>query len=220
MGAPGAGKGTQAKSLSAVLKLPHISTGDILRQAIKQNTLLGKQAKKYVETGALVPDSLVTEMVIERISSKELKPGFILDGFPRNIRQAEDLDIYLKRENCADYSVMCLDAVQDVLIQRLAGRRTCRKCQAVFHLTNMPPKKDMVCDFCHTELYQRADDKEETVKNRLQVYARETAPVVEYYSKQNRLMRLNASRSAQAVLEDMLVFLGRRDVPVGRQLPS
>lgn len=209
LGAPGAGKGTQAKSLGKALKLQHISTGDILRQAIKENSELGQKAKKYVESGALVPDSLVTEMAIERLSCDDVKDGFILDGFPRNRRQAEDLDDFLKNRDTCDYIAVYLDASEKTIIQRLGGRRICRKCQAVFHLVNLPPQKDMVCDHCQGELYQRQDDKEETIKNRLEVYQQQTAPVVDYYAKQKKLLHIKADEEAPIVLQEMLKLLAR-----------
>lgn len=204
MGAPGAGKGTQAKVLSEALELKHISTGDILRRAIKQRTSLGQEVEKYIERGELVPDYLITEMVIERLSRDDLKDGFILDGFPRNKQQAMDLDASLSSKDASWYVVIYLDASEKTLIQRLSGRRLCKRCQAVFHLVNMPPKKDMLCDYCQTKLYQRPDDKEETIKNRLLVYQEQTAPVIEYYSKQNRLIHIDANREVKPVLKEML----------------
>lgn len=207
LGPPGVGKGTQAKGLSEQLKVKHISTGDILRQAIKQNTTLGIRAKKYVESGELVPDDLVTEMVIEHMSPDDTKKGFILDGFPRNVQQAESLDSFLNSKYSLDYLVFYLDASIDTLIQRLSGRRICRNCQAVFHLINMPPKKDGLCDFCDGVLYQRPDDSEETIKNRLQVYTQQTAPVVDFYAKSKRLVRIEADKEAAVVLKEMLRVL-------------
>lgn len=207
LGPPGAGKGTQAKILSEELGLTHISIGDILRQAIKQNTNLGREAKKFVESGALVPDSLVTRMVLQRLLADDVKNGFILDGFPRNVAQAGELDEFLGKEGRADYSVIYLDTSEKIIIQRLSGRRLCRNCQAVFHLTNRPPKKDMTCDYCGGELYQRPDDKEDTIKNRLEVYGKETAPVEEYYSRNKRLFSVNADKGAEVVLGEMLDFL-------------
>ncbi|HAH21238.1 MAG: adenylate kinase [Omnitrophica WOR_2 bacterium GWF2_43_52] len=209
LGAPGAGKGTQAKGLSKELKLAHISTGDILRIAIKENTPLGQKAKRYVETGELVPDSLVTQMVIERLSSDDVKDGFILDGFPRNRQQASDLDNFLSGRNTCNYFVLYLDASEKTLIKRLSGRRICRKCQAVYHLINFPPLKEMTCDHCQGELYQRSDDKEETIKNRLEVYQRQTAPVVEYYFKQKRLIHIKSDDDAPLVLRQMLEVLAK-----------
>lgn len=207
MGAPGVGKGTQAKVLSQKLKLRHISTGESLRQAIKENTSLGSKARQYVESGRLVPDHLITKMVIERLSRNDVKVGFILDGFPRNIQQAKDLDNFLSAKITCAYVVIYLDASEKTLIQRLTGRRLCNKCQAVFHLVNMPPKKDMRCDFCGAELYQRPDDREETIKNRLQVYQEQTAPVIKYYAKQNRLLHIDANRGLEPVLKEMLRLL-------------
>lgn len=209
LGAPGAGKGTQAKGLSKELKLAHISTGDILRIAIKENTLLGQKAKRYVETGELVPDSLVTQMVIERLSRDDVKDGFILDGFPRNRQQASDLDKFLGSRNTCNYFVLYLDASEKTLITRLSGRRICRSCQAVYHLVNFPPAQDMVCDHCQGELYQRSDDKEETIKNRLEVYEQQTAPVVEYYFKQKRLIHIKSDDEAPIVLQQMLEILAK-----------
>lgn len=210
LGPPGAGKGTQAKSLSEELKLAHISTGDILRQAIRENTDLGKEAKKFVESGALVPDSLVTRMVDRRLLADDVKNGFILDGFPRNVAQARELDGFLEKEGRPDYSVIYLDTSEKIIIQRLSGRRICRNCQAVFHLTNRPPKKDMTCDYCGGQLYQRPDDKEDTIKNRLKVYGKETQPVEEYYSRNKRLFSVNADKEAGVVLGEMLDFLRQR----------
>jgi len=206
LGPPGAGKGTQSKILAAELKLKHISTGDILREAIKNNTALGLQAKRYVESGGLVPDALVTEMVIERISRADAKNGFILDGFPRNIQQAEALDDFLNAGSSVA-KVIYLDASEKVIIQRLGGRRVCPKCQAVFHIKNMPPKKDMLCDFCATALIRRPDDEEATIKNRLQVYNQQTAPLIDYYLKQNTLTRIPADEEAGAVIRKMLEVL-------------
>ncbi|OGX31536.1 MAG: adenylate kinase [Omnitrophica WOR_2 bacterium RIFCSPLOWO2_12_FULL_46_30] len=210
MGAPGVGKGTQAKVLSQKLKLRHISTGESLRQAIKQNTSLGSKARQYVESGRLVPDRLITRMVIQRLSRSDVKVGFILDGFPRNIQQAKDLDNFLSAKITRGYLVIYLDASEKTLIQRLSGRRLCNKCQAVFHLVNMPPKKDMRCDFCGAELYQRPDDKEETIKNRLQVYQEQTQPVIKYYVKKNRLLRIDANRGLKPVLNECLKLLKRK----------
>lgn len=204
LGPPGAGKGTQAKSLSEELGLAHISTGDILRQAIQQDSELGKEAKRYVDNGELVPDGLVTKMVIERLERPDAKRGFILDGFPRNIKQAQDLDGFFAQEGYSDYKVIYLDATEKTIIQRLGGRMICKKCQAVFHLTNIPPKEDSRCDFCKSELYQRQDDREETVRYRLSVYAQATKPVVEYYARQGRIMEFDADRESSVVLKEML----------------
>lgn len=200
LGPPGAGKGTQAKNLSERLKIPHISTGDLLRQNVKQDTELGKQAKKIMEKGDLVPDNLVTSMLIEHISSSSSKDGFILDGYPRNIAQAEKLDEILKE--CAKKSeyVIYLDTSEPIILQRLTGRRVCSRCGINYHLKNMPPKHDMVCDKCGGALIQRIDDEEETIKNRLKVYLKETSSLIDYYEKNKRLYRICADDDADIVL--------------------
>jgi adenylate kinase len=183
-GAPGAGKGTQAKLMNEKFGLPHISTGDILRNEVKNNTDLGKQAKGYMESGKLVPDSLVTEMVKKRMQGKDLAKGFILDGYPRTEAQARALDEILK--SGIDLAIY-LSASENVVVKRLTGRRVCPKCAAIYHIVNMPPKKDMLCDKCNLELYQRPDDNEATVKNRLKVYLDESEGVLKYYKNQGKL---------------------------------
>ena len=207
LGPPGAGKGTQAKTLSQRLKIVHISTGDILREAIKGNTSLGQEAAKYVERGELVADNLVTRMAQERLSCDDTKEGFILDGFPRNLAQAESLDEFFNSNGLLDYSVIYLETSEDTIIKRLTGRRICKSCQAVYHLINVPSRKEGICDACGSELYQRPDDSESTIKNRLQVYERLTAPVVAYYSKKGRLLHISADNEAEKVIEAILKFL-------------
>ena len=207
LGPPGAGKGTQAKTLSQRLKIVHISTGDILREAIKGNTSLGQEAAKYVERGELVADNLVTRMAQERLSCDDTKEGFILDGFPRNLAQAESLDEFFNGNGLLDYSVIYLETSEDTIIKRLTGRRICKSCQAVYHLINVPSRKEGICDACGSELYQRPDDSESTIKNRLQVYERLTAPVVAYYSKKGRLLHISADNEAEKVIEAILKFL-------------
>ena len=207
LGPPGAGKGTQAKTLSQRLKIVHISTGDILREAIKGNTSLGQEAAKYVERGELVADNLVTRMTQERLSCDDTKEGFILDGFPRNLAQAESLDEFFNSNGLLDYSVIYLETSEDTIIKRLTGRRICKSCQAVYHLINVPSRKEGICDACGSELYQRPDDSESTIKNRLQVYERLTAPVVAYYSKKGRLLHISADNEAEKVIEAILKFL-------------
>ncbi|MBI5873288.1 MAG: adenylate kinase [Candidatus Omnitrophica bacterium] len=183
-GPPGAGKGTQAKLLIEKLKLPHISTGDILRSEVKNNTGLGKQAKGFMDAGKLVPDALVTEMVRKRMQEPDLKNGFILDGYPRTEAQAKALDDILK--GGIDKAIY-LSTSERVVVQRLTGRRVCPKCGTNYHLTNMPPKKDMLCDKCQVGLFQRPDDNEATVKNRLSVYLKECSAVLDFYKKQGKL---------------------------------
>lgn len=204
LGPPGAGKGTQAKDLAKRLNLPHISTGDILRKNVAQNSDLGKRAKDFMNKGALVPDELVTQMLIERLSLVDTKGGFILDGYPRNLNQAESLDETLKAKKMDIDMAVYLDTSGSVIIQRLSGRLVCRSCGMIFHIKNMPPRKDKVCDSCGAELFQRSDDKEETIKKRLLVYKEESAPLIEYYGKKNKLFHLSADLDADIVLEKIV----------------
>lgn len=204
LGPPGAGKGTQAKVLAERLKLAHISTGDLLRQNVKENTGLGKEARSFMDKGALVPDELVTRMIDTRFDAADVKEGFILDGYPRNIQQAKDLDEILKRHGTQIDVVFYLETSVPVVIQRLGGRLVCKSCGMNFHATNMPPKKKMICDKCGSSLYQRSDDNEETIKKRLEVYHQESAPLIEYYAKEHKLHRLSADKEAGVVLNEIL----------------
>jgi len=204
LGPPGAGKGTQAKVLAEKLKLTHISTGDILRQNVSKATQLGKQAIEFMNKGLLVPDELVTKMLTRRFEQPDAKKGFILDGFPRNLGQAETLDDILKQMNMSIDIVAYLDASEPVIIQRLTGRLVCSVCGANFHTKNMPPKKDMICDHCGNSLYQRVDDQAETIKNRLEVFQKESAEVIRYYEKQKKLHRLDADKEAETVINSII----------------
>lgn len=204
LGPPGAGKGTQAKTLAEKLNLPHLATGDLLRQNVSCGSELGKQAKGFMGRGELVPDALVTKMLAQRIDQPDTKRGFILDGYPRNINQAEALDDILKQKNIAVDSVVYLDSSESVIIQRLSGRLVCSKCGANFHIKNMPPKIDMICDNCGGKLYERSDDKEETVKKRLEVYSRESFPLIQYYLDLHKLHRLSADEEAEVVLNKIV----------------
>ena len=206
LGPPGAGKGTQAKLLCEGLKISHIATGDILREEIKNESDLGRQAKKYVLSGELVPDELVTKMIEKKIFENSNINGFVLDGFPRNESQARSLDAMLNEHSLKIDWVLYLKSSEPVILQRLTGRRVCKKCGVNFHIKNMPPKKEGVCDFCAGELYQRTDDKEETIKNRLKVYTDNTAAVIEYYEKQGILRNIDADKSANEV-NDFLMHL-------------
>jgi len=210
LGPPGAGKGTQAKTLAIRLNMPHISTGDILRQNVSKATDLGKKAKDYMDKGLLVPDELVTEMVGSRIDQPDAKKGFILDGYPRNISQAESLDSLLKARNITIDKVFDLSASEAVIVQRLSGRLACSGCNANYHIKNMPPKKAMICDNCGSKLYQRADDKEETIKKRLEVYKKESAALIKYYSAQKNLQEICADKDAEIVLNEMVGFVSGR----------
>ncbi|MDD5691864.1 MAG: adenylate kinase [Candidatus Omnitrophica bacterium] len=206
LGPPGAGKGTQAKRLAEKLALPHISTGDILRQNVKDGTELGKQAKGIMEKGLLVPDELVASMLDRRFNEPDIKKGFILDGYPRNLAQARTLDEVLKRKNIGVDLVVYLDTSDPVVVKRLTGRLVCSKCGANFHTVNMPPKAKGVCDNCQGALYQRSDDNEGTVLKRLQVYKNEVASLIDYYKQAGKLRTLNADLDAQVVLEQIIAL--------------
>jgi len=209
LGPPGAGKGTQAIKLAERLTLPHISTGDLLRQNVKEGTELGKEAKGYMEKGLLVPDELVAKMLDERFSSADVKKGFILDGYPRNIAQAITLKPMLKAKGLNIDLVIYLDTSDGVIIQRLTGRRVCSGCGANFHITNMPPKKPDTCDKCGAKLYTRTDDNTETVKKRIEVYKNEVAALIGYYGKENKLNKLSADEDPGIVLEKIIALAGR-----------
>lgn len=206
LGPPGAGKGTQAKRLSEELGLPHISTGDLLRQNVKEGTALGKEAKGFMDKGLLVPDELVAKMLKERVSRPDTEKGFILDGYPRNINQAKTLDEILREKKIEIDLVAYLDTSVAVIIQRLSGRLVCSSCGANFHIKNMPPKVSGICDTCGAKLYQREDDKEATVRTRLEVYQKEVAPLIKYYAEKNKLHRLNADLDAQIVLDKIIAL--------------
>ena len=185
LGPPGAGKGTQAKMLVDRYNIPQISTGDILRGAVAAGTELGKEAKKYMDAGDLVPDEVVIGLVRERLQEPDCKKGYILDGFPRTVKQAESLDEILGTLGDGISHVVSIEVDEKELITRLTGRRTCKGCGAMYHVSFEPPKKDGVCDKCGKELYQRDDDKEETIVSRLKVYKNQTEPLIAYYSKKD-----------------------------------
>jgi len=211
LGPPGAGKGTQAKILSEGLKIPHISTGDMLREAVKNQTEFGKEVKKIMDSGALVSDDLINKVIEDRLNKPDTKKGFILDGFPRTEAQALTLDEILKKNSSGDIDlVLYFDSSLKVIIERLTGRLVCRNCGANFHKKNVPPKNDMVCDFCGGELYQRDDDKEETIKNRMKVYKEKISPLLEYYQKQGKIRKINADFTAQEVY-DILMKLFKKE---------
>jgi len=204
LGPPGAGKGTQAKRLAERLALPHISTGDILRQNVKAGTDLGKQAKGIMDQGLLVGDDLVAKMLDERFNNLDIKKGFILDGYPRTLSQAKTLDEILSNKKLAVDLVVYLNASDAVIVKRLTGRLVCSKCGANFHVTNMPPKAKGICDSCQASLYQRSDDNEVTVRKRLEVYKNEVASLIEYYTKSKKLYSLNADLDPGIVLEQVI----------------
>ncbi|MGR8008896.1 adenylate kinase [Streptomyces hypolithicus] len=193
VGPPGAGKGTQAAFLAKNLSIPHISTGDLFRANISQGTALGKQAKAFMDAGNLVPDEVTIGMAKDRMAESDAVGGFLLDGFPRNVSQAEALDEALKADGQKLDAVLDLEVPEDEVVKRIAGRRICRNDSShVFHVTYSPPRKDGVCDVCGGELYQRGDDTEETVRRRLEVYHSETEPIIDHYKGQGLVVTISA----------------------------
>lgn len=203
LGPPGAGKGTQSVILAKKYDLPHISTGDILRESVKSGQALGLKAKEYMDKGGLVPDEIVTGIVAERLKKSDTIKGFLLDGFPRTIAQAADLGKALEAMGSAVDMVIYFATSTDMAIERLTGRRVCKACGANFHIKNIPPKKDGICDKCGGQLYHRADDNEATVRNRLKVYEDQTKPLIEYYSKKGILKTVDGDMKVP-VLFDVL----------------
>ncbi len=208
LGPPGAGKGTQAKMLVERLGIPQISTGDMLRAAVKEGTELGKKAKEYMDAGKLVPDEVVIGIVKERLAQPDCEKGFILDGFPRTIPQAEALDRVLGELGKGIDYVINIAVPNEELITRLTGRRTCRQCGAMYHVVFNPPKVEGKCDKCGGELYQRDDDKEETIRQRLEVYQAQTAPLIEYYEKKGVLYNIDGTGSIEEIFQSILKVLG------------
>ena len=208
IGPPGAGKGTQSKLLSERFSIPQISTGDILRANVREKTPMGLRAKDYMERGVLVPDELVVEMVVDRLSQDDCARGFILDGFPRNVKQAEALEETLDKSGKKIDAVIGFEVERRELVRRLSGRRVCRKCGATYHIIFNPPVNIDVCDRCGDELYQRDDDKEETIEARLKVYEEETLPVVEYYKKRGLYKGVNGIGSVDEINEAIVKAIG------------
>ncbi|CAM5697756.1 Adenylate kinase OS=Streptomyces tendae OX=1932 GN=adk PE=3 SV=1 [Streptomyces tendae] len=210
VGPPGAGKGTQATRLAETLHIPHISTGDLFRANISQQTELGKLAKSYMDAGNLVPDEVTIAMAKDRMEQPDAEGGFLLDGFPRNVSQAEALDELLETEDMKLDAVLDLEAPEDEVVKRIAGRRVCRNDSAhVFHATYTPPKKEGVCDVCGGELYQRDDDSEETVRKRLEVYHTQTEPIIDYYKSQGLVATIAATGPVDEVTRRALEALKR-----------
>jgi len=208
LGAPGAGKGTQAKMLIEKYKIPQISTGDILRKAVADGTPLGKEAKVIMDSGGLVSDKIVLGLVEERIKQPDCKAGFILDGFPRNTVQAEALDKILASMGAPLNVALNIDVDMNDLLKRLTGRRTCKKCQQMYNVHFSPPKKQGVCDKCGGELFQRDDDKEETIKKRLDVYQKQTAPLIDYFSKKGIMKTVMGVGSIDEIFKKVTAVLG------------
>jgi adenylate kinase len=208
LGAPGAGKGTQAASVARKLDLVHIATGDLFRQALEQGTELGIKAKSYMERGVLVPDQITIEMVLERISAPDSAGGVILDGFPRNLKQAQALDEALSKQGKAIDKVVYIKVSEEELLRRLSGRWICRRCQTPYHATDSPPKVWGKCDKCGGELYQRPDDTEESVKKRLEVYSAQTAPLIDYYRQAGKLLEIDGEGGVDEVEKRIVASLG------------
>ncbi len=204
LGAPGAGKGTQGKNLSERFKIPQISTGDILRANVRNRTALGQKAKEYMDKGALVPDDLVVSMVVERIQNEDCRNGFLLDGFPRNISQAEALGATLTGMKKSIDHVVGIEVDRKELVRRLSGRRVCRKCGENYHTMFNPPVNMGMCDKCGSEIYQRDDDKEETIEARLKVYENETYPLIEYYSKKSLFRPIDGKGAVDQITESIV----------------
>ncbi len=209
LGPPGAGKGTQAKLLFKQFGIPHISTGDILRDEMRGNSPLGASVSKFVKSGELVPDKIVVEVVINRLKRPDAQKGFILDGFPRTLKQARELKSALEGLGISIDLVLYFATTVEVSIKRLSGRRVCKKCGANFHLVNMPAKVEGTCDFCGGELFLRDDDREETVKKRLSVYQEQTASLIDYYKKSVKLREVPGDLDAASVYEHLLELFDR-----------
>ena len=208
LGAPGAGKGTQAKMIADKYGVPHVSTGDIFRANIKNGTELGMEAKKYMDQGLLVPDELTVKILLDRVSQPDCKNGYVLDGFPRTIPQAEVLDKALAElGESIDYAID-VDVPDENIVKRMSGRRACVSCGATYHVVHVPPKKEGICDRCGSELILRDDDKPETVKNRLDVYHKQTQPLIDFYTKKGVLKTVDGTVDMQDVFKAIVAILG------------
>lgn len=208
LGAPGAGKGTQAKKIAEKYEIPHISTGDIFRANIKNGTELGKKAKEYMDKGALVPDELTCDLVMDRIAQEDCKNGFVLDGFPRTIPQAKALDSALEKINEKMDFAVDVDVPDENIVNRMGGRRACLNCGATYHIVFNPTKLDGVCDTCGKQTVLREDDKPETVQKRLHVYHEQTQPLLDYYKEQNILKSVDGTKPMDEVFSDIVAILG------------
>ncbi len=208
LGAPGAGKGTQAKKIADRYQIPHISTGDIFRANIKEGTELGKKAKSYMDQGLLVPDELTLELIMDRFQNPDCANGYVLDGFPRTIPQAEALTAALEKNgDSIDYAIN-VEVPDENIITRMSGRRACLACGATYHVVYAPTKEEGVCDRCGEKLVLRDDDKPETVKKRLDVYHSQTQPLIDYYTKQGKLAEVDGTQSVDAVFDAIVKILG------------
>ena len=210
LGAPGAGKGSQASRIAKEYQLPHISTGDIFRANLKEETELGKRAKSFMDKGELVPDDITIAMLLDRIHKKDCKNGYILDGFPRTIPQAEALKEALAKKNEKIDLALDVEASDELIIKRMAGRRTCPACGAIYHIVTLPPKTEGICDRCGADLIQRKDDNEETVKNRLKIYHEVTEPLISYYKKEGILEEIDGAEELDKVFEKVKRIIHER----------
>ncbi len=207
LGAPGAGKGTQAQMIADKYEIPHVSTGDIFRENVKNGTELGMEAKRYMDQGALVPDELTVKILLDRVAKDDCKNGYVLDGFPRTIPQAEVLDNALNEiGEKIDYAIN-VDVPDENIIRRMSGRRACLSCGATYHIEHVPPKKEGICDRCGKELVLRDDDKEETVKNRLDVYHKQTQPLIDFYTKKGVLKTVDGTVDMKDVFAAITAIL-------------
>ena len=207
VGPPGAGKGSQAKLISEALNIPHISTGDMFRTHIKGSTPLGLEAKKYIDQGLLVPDDVTNDMVKDRLCKKDVEKGFIFDGYPRTPDQANFLDKLLNDTNQKVDVVLNISSSDEVIIKRITGRRTCPVCGAIYHIDNIPPKVEGICDIDGATLVQRKDDQKETIIRRLNVYKEETFPLIKYYANKNLLVDVDGNRPLEVIKKDVLEIL-------------
>ena len=210
LGAPGAGKGSQASRIATEYQLPHISTGDIFRANLKEETELGKKAKSFMDKGELVPDDITIAMLLDRIHKEDCKNGYILDGFPRTIPQAEALKEALAKKDEKIDLALDVEASDELIIKRMAGRRTCPACGAIYHIVTLPPKTEGICDRCGADLIQRKDDNEETVKNRLKIYHEVTEPLISYYKKEGILEEIDGAEELDKVFEKVKRIIHER----------
>ncbi|TEU17103.1 MAG: adenylate kinase [Dehalococcoidia bacterium] len=207
LGAPGAGKGTQADILSQEMNLPHIASGDLFRQALEERTGVGLLAKSYMDKGELVPDEVAIKMILERINQPDCAAGCLFDGFPRTLHQAEVLDKAFREQGKTIDKAIYIEVPNGELVKRLSGRWLCRTCQIPYHIINSPPKTPGKCDKCDGELYQRSDDKEKTIKERLSIFFTQTIPILDYYKKQNKLIKVNGNLGIQEVARAIISAL-------------
>ncbi|NLZ80553.1 MAG: adenylate kinase [Clostridiales bacterium] len=208
LGAPGAGKGTQAKKIADRWQIPHISTGDIFRANIKEGTKIGQEAKKYIDQGLLVPDELVVDLVVDRLKQVDCEKGYVLDGFPRTISQSESLDASLLRMNKRIDYALDIDVPDENIIKRMSGRRVCVSCGASYHITSIPTRVEGICDQCGGNLIIRGDDKAETVTRRLNVYHEQTKPLIEYYTEKGMLYKVDGTQKMEDVFQTIVEILG------------